>query len=408
VNHEELIKLFDRCRIVTNMKRFEELEVLGNGAFGIVTKCRDKETGEIIAIKKMKQRYASFDECLQLKEVKSLRKLKHVNVVKLLQVFRENEFLFLVFELLDQSLLKTISERSSYSEPEIRSIMSQILTGLAYIHRQGFFHRDLKPDNVCWKGDVIKIADFGLAREIRSRPPYTEYTGTRWYRAPEIILRAEFYNSPVDVWAAGAIMAELYSGRPLFQGTSEADQMYKIFGVLGAPTQKSWPDAIRLANRLGIRLPTTAPTGLSALVPNASPPALSLLSDMLKYDPSKRPSASQALRHEFFNNGEQAVGYSESFVGSAAKPQTTSEPCLDEILGTFVKLSTESQENHDVSNQMQESGFEPVVPMQVSDSGRGIRATGKTPPVMGRITSTTSYPEPPVKSDDSDDLFADD
>jgi hypothetical protein len=129
---------------------------------------------------------------------------------------------------------------------------------------------------------------------------------------------------------------------------------------------------------------------------------------MLKYDPSKRPSASQALRHEFFNNGAQTAGYSESFVGGPAKPQTTSEPCLDEILGTFVKLTGESHENQDLSNQMEKSGFEAAVPMQVSDSGRGIRATVKTPPMIGRVTPTSSYPEPGVKSDDSDDLFADD
>ena len=318
------------------MRRFEELEVVGDGAFGIVTKCRDKETGEIVAIKKMKKRYSSFEECLQLKEVKSLRKIKHPNVVKLLQVFRENEYLYLVFELMGKSLLKTINERNGYNENEIRCIMAQILTGLNYVHRQGFFHRDMKPDNLLWSdencmcdmsnntsnsfsvnitnscyrmtnelfnGRLLKIADFGLAKEIRSRPPFTEYVATRWYRAPEIILRTENYNSPVDIWACGVIMAELFIARPLFQGNSETDQLYKIFSIIGPLTSKSWPDGVKHANKLGIKLITSTPAiGLASAIPNASKEALNLIGSMLKYDPSKRPSANQALHHPFFNH----------------------------------------------------------------------------------------------------------
>jgi protein kinase len=314
------------------MKRYEELEVLGNGAFGTVTKARDRQSGEIVAIKKMKQRYGSFDECLQLKEVKSLRKIKHQNVVRLLQVFREDEVLHLVFELLGKSLLKSLNERGAHSEDEVRSVMSQILTGLAYVHRQGFFHRDLKPDNLLWQDDILKIADFGLAREIRSRPPFTEYCGTRWYRAPEIILRSEFYNSPVDIWSAGAIMAELFLGRALFQGTSETDQIYKIFGVFGAPTQRNWPDGIKLANRMGIRFSSTPPTGLAALIPNASPAALSLMNEMLRFDPARRPSASQALRHEWFVAAEGPSP--DRPLQSSDRPKQ--EPLLDDIISSLL------------------------------------------------------------------------
>ncbi|OHT15966.1 putative serine/threonine-protein kinase [Tritrichomonas foetus] len=283
------------------MRRFEEISVLGDGAFGTVTKCRDNNTGDIVAIKKMKQRYATFDECLQLKEIKSLRKIKHENVVRLLQVFREDDHLFLVFEHLPNGcLLKTIQNHDGpFTEPEIRFIISQLLNGLNYVHRQGFFHRDIKPENLLWSGNTLKIADFGLAREIRSRPPYTEYVSTRWYRAPEIILRHEFYNSPVDIWAVGAIMAELYMMKPIFQGTSETDQLYKICSVLGTPSS-TWPEAIKLANRLNMRLPQSAPVPLSTLMPNASPEALDLIAEMLRYDPSKRPNAGQALQHPFF------------------------------------------------------------------------------------------------------------
>lgn len=112
----------------------------------------------------------------------------------------------------------------------------KIFQGLAFMHRHGFFHRDMKPENLLCSGpELVKIADFGLARETRSRPPYTDYVSTRWYRAPEVLLHSINYNTPIDLWAVGCIMAELYTFRPLFPGTSEIDQIFKICSVLGTP-----------------------------------------------------------------------------------------------------------------------------------------------------------------------------
>jgi protein kinase len=113
--------------------------------------------------------------------------------------------------------------KMGFPEQEIKSILLQTLLGLAYMHKHGFFHRDMKPENMLVKNEAVKIADFGLAREIRSRPPFTDYVSTRWYRAPEILLRSTNYNSPVDIFACGAIMAELYLLRPLFPGNNETD-----------------------------------------------------------------------------------------------------------------------------------------------------------------------------------------
>jgi protein kinase len=312
------------------MRRYEEIELLGDGAFGIVTKFRDRETGDIVAIKEMKRRYCSFDECLQLKEVKSLRKIKHENVVRLTQVFRENDRLYLVFECLHGSLLKSIRDHAGpFREGEVRFVIGQILEGLAYVHRMGFFHRDIKPENLLWAGDVLKIADVGLAREIRSRPPYTEYVSTRWYRAPEIVLRHEFYNSPVDIWAVGAIMAELYTLKPLFQGSSETDQLFKICSVLGTPNAQNWPDGVRLATRLGIRLPQFGPTSLASIIPSASAQAIELLNDLLRFDPSKRPSASQALQHPFFRGEKVPL---QRPISRAAEPERPKQIAIEALL----------------------------------------------------------------------------
>lgn len=125
---------------------------------------------------------------------------------------------------MEQNIYQLMKEhKKGFTEHEIKSIMYQTILGLAYMHKHGFFHRDMKPENLLCKGDSVKIADFGLAREIRSRPPFTDYVSTRWYRAPEILLRSTNYNSPVDIFACGAIMAELYLMRPLFPGNNETD-----------------------------------------------------------------------------------------------------------------------------------------------------------------------------------------
>jgi len=96
------------------------------------------------------------------------------------------------------------------------------------MHKNGYFHRDLKPENLLVQSSTLKIADFGLAREINSKPPFTDYVSTRWYRAPEVLLRDTKYGAPIDIFALGAIMAELYTMKPLFPGSSEQDQIFKI------------------------------------------------------------------------------------------------------------------------------------------------------------------------------------
>lgn len=111
-----------------------------------------------------------------------LKKLSHANIVKLKEVIRENDTLYFVFEYMKENLYQMIKERDThFAEATIRQILYQVLNGLAFMHRHGFFHRDLKPENLLCNGpDLIKIADFGLAREIRSRPPFTDYVSTRW------------------------------------------------------------------------------------------------------------------------------------------------------------------------------------------------------------------------------------
>ncbi|XP_063363485.1 serine/threonine-protein kinase ICK [Cydia amplana] len=287
------------------MNRYVVLQQLGDGTYGNVALARRRDSGEYVAIKRMKRKYYSWEEAMALREVKALKKLSHANIVKLREVIREDDTLYFVFEHLRGNLYQLLREQPP-REPALRNVLLQVLRGLAHMHRHGFFHRDLKPENLLCSGpELVKIADLGLAREVRSRPPYTQYVSTRWYRAPEVLLRDPAYGAPVDLWAVGCIAAELHTARPLFPGASEIDQLYKIAGVLGAPTRASWPEGLALAEALRFRFPAAAPVPLSRVVPGAAPPALALLAALLRYPPRERPTAQQALRFPYFAVGTE-------------------------------------------------------------------------------------------------------
>lgn len=311
------------------MNRYELLDRLGDGTFGEVTKARNLKTNEVVAIKKLKAVFPTWEQCLQLRELKSLRALRHDNIVQLKEVIRDKEELYYVFEYMESSLFKVMrdlnhessttsqaddskpnaggsaasgSPKVWLSEAQIRSAMYQLFCGLAHMHKHGFFHRDIKPENLLCQDDVLKIADFGQAREIRSLPPFTDYVSTRWYRSPELLLRSTTYNSPIDLWACGCIMVELYLQSPLFPGTSEADQLCRIAKVLGAPTKDTWIESIAKTNHMSFKFPKSVAVPWKNILPaSCSKTAVQLVQDLLQYDPGKRLTATQALQHRFFD-----------------------------------------------------------------------------------------------------------
>uniref|UniRef100_A0AAQ5Z4L3 non-specific serine/threonine protein kinase n=1 Tax=Amphiprion ocellaris TaxID=80972 RepID=A0AAQ5Z4L3_AMPOC len=336
------------------MNRYTTLKQLGDGTYGSVLMGRSNESGELVAIKRMKRKFYSWEECMNLREVKSLKKLNHANVVKLKEVIRENDHLYFVFEYMKENLYQLMKDRKKlFPESVIRNISFQILQGLSFIHKHGFFHRDMKPENLlCMGPELVKIADFGLAREIRSKPPYTDYVSTRWYRAPEVLLRSSTYSSPIDLWAVGCIMAELYTLRPLFPGNSEVDEIFKICQVLGTVKKTDWPEGYQLASAMNFRFPQCVPTHLKTLIPNASNEAIALMRDMLQWDPKKRPTAVQALRYPYFQVGQilgprpQSQEVKKVQTRPQAQKQASESKADPQQFSSESKASTSSSRNH--------------------------------------------------------------
>ncbi|KAL9228353.1 hypothetical protein vseg_003943 [Gypsophila vaccaria] len=284
------------------MERYKLLKELGDGTCGTVYKAVNKESYEIVAVKKMKRKFYYWEECVNLREVKSLRRLSHPNIIKLKEVVRQHNELFFIFEYMELNLYQKMKERQRpFSEEEIRNFLAQVLQGLAHMHNNGYFHRDLKPENLLVTNGMIKIADFGLVREVSSMPPYTDYVSTRWYRAPEVLLQSSYYTPAIDMWAVGAILAELFTLSPIFPGESEIDQLYKICCVLGAPDCTVFPGAKNVTQLINISYSEILPANLSEIIPNARWEAIDLISRLCSWDPLRRPTAEQALQHPFFH-----------------------------------------------------------------------------------------------------------
>ena len=297
------------------MEKYEVIKRLGGGSFADVYLGKELATSDMVAIKVLKKKYRKLEQCYELREVQSLQKLckeslssqkGYDNIIKLKEIIfeKKNGKLSLVFEYMETDLYELMKKRSPsrLSEDEIKDITYQMLLGLFHMHKYGFFHRDMKPENLLLAGKKVKIADFGLAREIRSIPPFTEYVSTRYYRAPECILRSQNYNSPVDIWAVGCIMAEMYMHPiPLFYGASEKEVFIKICTTLGSPNKSNWHEGVNQASKIGMKYPQSSGTDLANIVIGASPEAIDLMKQMLKWAPNARATAASLLNHPFFN-----------------------------------------------------------------------------------------------------------
>ncbi|KAL8599779.1 hypothetical protein ACOMHN_040489 [Nucella lapillus] len=305
----------------SNEQKYEEVAVIGNGAYGTVYKARDlKKQGEFVAMKRI--RLNNTEEGMpmmairEISMLKQLEKYEHPNVVKLLDVshntITDREIrLNLVFEYMEHDLASYLAKLPApgLGPDRIRDLMSQFLNGVDFLHSNRIVHRDLKPQNLLISKDGrLKLADFGLARIYSFHMALTTVVVTLWYRSPEVLMQAE-YGTSVDMWSCGCIFAELFTRRALFKGTSEFDQLKKIFEVIGLPPKGDWPDRVSV-HRNSFR--QTPPLTLHSLVPEMGPLAKDLMERMLVFKPGRRISSHQALMHPYFRDDLDSIRTSSS------------------------------------------------------------------------------------------------
>ncbi|KRZ75780.1 Cyclin-dependent kinase 5, partial [Trichinella papuae] len=297
------------------MQMYEKLEKIGEGTYGTVFKAKNRETHEIVALKRV--RLDDNDEGVPssaLREICLLKELKHPNIVRLIDVLHGSRRLTLVFEYCDQDLKKYFDSLNNEIDPQmVKSLMYQLLRGLAFCHSKKVLHRDLKPQNLLLSRSMeLKLADFGLARAfglpVRC---YSSDVVTLWYRPPDVLFGARFYDTSIDMWSAGCIFAEIAcAGQPLFPGSDTDDQLKRIFRLLGTPDERTWPGVTYLPDyKVEIDFPTQlhieitvhpAKLTLSQVVPSLSNKGRHLLQKLLVCNPKNRLDASSALQHPYF------------------------------------------------------------------------------------------------------------
>ncbi|XP_078038239.1 cyclin-dependent kinase 2 [Augochlora pura] len=285
------------------MDDFVKIEKIGEGTYGVVYKAKDKLTGKLVALKKIRLETESEGvPSTAIREISLLRKLTHPNIVRLFDVVDGDKHLYLVFEFLQQDLKKLLdSVKGGLDQALVKSYLFQLLNGISFCHLHCILHRDLKPQNLLIDREgYIKLADFGLARTfgvpVRT---YTHEIITLWYRAPEILLGTKLYSNAVDVWSLGCIFAEMATRRALFPGDSEIDQLFRIFRTLGTPDESIWPGVSQLPDYTSM-FPRWEPKCLDEVVPSFESDAKDLLLKLLIYDPNQRIAAKKGLSHPYF------------------------------------------------------------------------------------------------------------
>uniref|UniRef100_A0A6A7FY80 Cyclin-dependent kinase G-2-like isoform X1 n=3 Tax=Hirondellea gigas TaxID=1518452 RepID=A0A6A7FY80_9CRUS len=323
-----------KCRDVS--AEYERLNTIDEGMYGVVHRARSRKTGEIVALKKVKmERTQSGFPITAIREVTLLLALKHPNIVDVREVVVDKQLsgVYMVMEYMEHDLkaLMTIKKRP-FSTSEVKCLLLQLLRAVEYMHDNWVLHRDLKTSNLLLndKG-ILKVCDLGMARRYGSPlRPYSHLVITLWYRSPELLLGAKTYSTAVDMWSVGCVFGEFLTNKPLIDGRREIEQLDKMFKLLGTPNEKIWPKMMELdhaqtfkfktyVSSLRKRLPLASYTG----GPNLSEKGMDLLLKMLCFDPEQRITATQALKHEWFQE--------------SPKPQTTS------MMPTFPSLNKEKR-----------------------------------------------------------------
>ncbi|KAI9786860.1 MAG: serine/threonine protein kinase, CMGC, CDC2/CDK sub [Geoglossum umbratile] len=320
---------------------YEILGKLGEGTFGEVHKARSKKTGAIVALKKilMHNEKDGFP-ITALREIKLLKMLRHPNILRLEEMAierskgslynyvirkvpdsiigdgRKKATMYMVTPYMDHDLSGLLENPNvTFTEPQIKCYLLQLLEGLRYLHDNHILHRDMKAANLLINNQgILQIADFGLARHYDEPVPqagcgggeakreYTNLVVTRWYRPPELLLGLRKYTTAIDMWGVGCVFGEMFVRRPILAGKSDINQLQMIFELVGTPTEDTMPGWSALPGCEGVKDFKPQPGNLAQQFRLQGSSAISLLSDLMKLDWRKRINAIDALKHPYFGN----------------------------------------------------------------------------------------------------------
>mmetsp|Transcript_90579 Transcript_90579/g.234914 ORF Transcript_90579/g.234914 Transcript_90579/m.234914 type:complete len:437 (+) Transcript_90579:93-1403(+) len=300
------------------LRKYEIVQKLGRGAYGIVWKAIDKKTREVVALKKCFDAFQNATDAQRtFREIMFLQELNgHENIVRLTNVLKadNDQDIYLICDYMESDLHAVI-RANILEEIHKQYIIYQLVKALKYMHSGQMLHRDIKPSNILLNSDCqVKVCDFGLARSLvqqndhAQNPVLTDYVATRWYRAPEILLGSTSYTKGVDLWSVGCILGELLSGKPIFPGTSTMNQLDRIMEVTGRPSPEDI-EAIKspFAATMLESLSVSRPRPLNEMFPSASVEAQDLMRQCMQFNPNRRLTAHEALRHPYvvqFHNPE--------------------------------------------------------------------------------------------------------
>ncbi|XP_071454151.1 cyclin-dependent kinase-like 1 [Hetaerina americana] len=330
------------------MERYEKICKIGEGSYGVVFKCRCRETGELVAIKK----YVDSEDDpvirkIALREIRMLKNLRHPNLVNLIEVFRRKRRLHLVFEYCERTVLDEVEAHPHGAPEEVAQMIAwQTLVGLNYIHSRHCVHRDIKPENLLLTSNgLLKLCDFGFARSMSSpNGEMTEYVATRWYRAPELLCAMTNYGPAVDIWAVGCVYAELLRSAALWPGNTDMDQLFLIQKTLGDLTPEQM-QALRISESPTRKYhsPTITKEPLEKMLPkNLSPQGFEFLTKCFEKNPARRYTAEQLLKLPYFSNfhtSEISSFTGDYELGNTARPKNI--PSLPQIPNNSIIVVTQ-------------------------------------------------------------------
>ncbi|KAH0629778.1 hypothetical protein JD844_012142 [Phrynosoma platyrhinos] len=328
------------------MEMYEILGKVGEGSYGTVMKCKHKETGHIVAIKIFYEKPEKSVNKIAMREIKFLKQFRHENLVNLIEVFRQKKKIHLVFEFIDHTILDELQHYShGLDNRRLKRYLYQILRAIDYLHSNNVIHRDIKPENILVsQTGITKLCDFGFARTLAAPGDvYTDYVATRWYRAPELVLKDTTYGKPVDIWALGCMIIEMATGNPYLPSSSDLDLLHKIVTKVGNLTPHLQSIFIRSPVFSGMVLPEVQhPKSARKKYPKLN----ALLADMvhacLQMDPADRISSADLLQHEYFTRD----GFVEKFL-----PELKSKLLQEAKLNFLAKFRDNNKETEQIKDE---------------------------------------------------------